>query len=251
MYIKKLNLTISIILILYTLTVSASNVGLQVNLMVFENDSITSNVKVTISRFNDYENSTGDYMLEIVDAGNSTLWSKNYDLRFILLTNPPIHSNYELISETIPFYSKMYELRFYHNNKLLLKKYLDFCDNNNVCDLNENALSCPTDCATFANDGICLGLKDDYCDPDCLTQFDPDCISLNKRKTVLNILLMLLIFSVSALISAIYIEKEKFKPLLLKLKHLINSLFYKIKQHKLYSLYKKLIYVLRGNKKQP
>ncbi len=53
------------------------------------------------------------------------------------------------------------------------------CNNNDVCesDKNENALTCSSDCQSWAQDGVCpafTDLKDGQCDLDCGSE-DPDC----------------------------------------------------------------------------
>jgi len=47
------------------------------------------------------------------------------------------------------------------------------CISNNICDNNENYLTCPQDCSSGSADGICDNIADNICDPDC--ESEPDC----------------------------------------------------------------------------
>lgn len=43
------------------------------------------------------------------------------------------------------------------------------------CSLPENSRSCATDCQSGHWDGSCDGVRDNLCDPDCVSAGDPDC----------------------------------------------------------------------------
>lgn len=48
------------------------------------------------------------------------------------------------------------------------------CNQNNICEINEDYFNCPEDCPSGSKDGICDLQDDGVCDPDCISG-DPDC----------------------------------------------------------------------------
>lgn len=53
------------------------------------------------------------------------------------------------------------------------------CNQNGICEpeSDENAFTCPQDCAPDKPDSLCNPIKDRICDPDCKQGEDPDCAS--------------------------------------------------------------------------
>ena len=53
-------------------------------------------------------------------------------------------------------------------------KFADLCGDN-VCEANENYLTCPGDCRSGVKDGVCDRVADGVCDADCPAKDDQDC----------------------------------------------------------------------------
>lgn len=49
------------------------------------------------------------------------------------------------------------------------------CNNNLICEKDENYKNCPQDCPSGLKDGYCDSVGDGICDPDCTPQEDKDC----------------------------------------------------------------------------
>jgi hypothetical protein len=166
-------------LILISTLVSAEGI-LEINLLVFSSGAVAMDYRVNEGQAGTYSNESGAYMLGINDASGASLWRRNYDLNFFKLSDPPRKTEYEIITEKIPYDSKMYEIAFYKDNQIILQKYLDVCDYNLKCDKKENAVSCASDCSVSDFDSICINKDDGICDPDCIS--DIDCARQEKKQ---------------------------------------------------------------------
>lgn len=180
---------------------------LEVNMLVFESGSAAMEYKVTDGRASSYLNETGGYMLSVNDAAGAPLWSRNYELSFVMLSNPPRAAEYEIISEKIAYDEKMYEIAFYKGNQLLLRKYLDVCDYNSKCDKKENAVSCASDCSVSDLDGVCIAKEDNICDPDCIS--DADCERQEKEKSRAFALVSIAMSIIVVVLAVIFHRKRK------------------------------------------
>jgi hypothetical protein len=63
----------------------------------------------------------------------------------------------------------------------------EICIVNGKCEYpSENYFNCPKDCVSGSQDGVCDGIKDDRCDPDCvrfkMLEQDPDCLKLREKE---------------------------------------------------------------------
>jgi hypothetical protein len=135
---------------------------------------------VTDSASEPYSDKTGLFTmsLEILSGTNDTLYSTEFALSFLLLSDPP-----QEISETstlliLPYLESAEYIRIYHNNteKLSLEIRENLCNSNGFCDNFESHYSCPDDCSIYAGDGVCASISfDGGCDPDCPPQLDLDC----------------------------------------------------------------------------
>jgi len=87
----------------------------------------------------------------------------------------------------ISFNSKTKQIKIFKNEKVIIEKQIEFCNNNNVCEycteddcynkeviVYENSLTCQNDCPTGTNDNYCDLIQDNKCDPDC-NNLDKDC----------------------------------------------------------------------------
>lgn len=177
---KTILITMAILIALAMLPLVLAEGVLEANLLVFESGAAAMEYKIIDGRASFYSNETGSYMLSVNDASGASLWKRNYDLGFVKLADPPRMAEYEIITEKIPYDERMYEIAFYKDNNILLRKYLDVCDFNSICDKKENAVSCPSDCSVSDFDGVCIAKEDNICDPDCIS--DIDCARQEKEK---------------------------------------------------------------------
>ncbi|MDD4877661.1 MAG: hypothetical protein PHO02_01340 [Candidatus Nanoarchaeia archaeon] len=186
--------------------VSAESV-LEVNMLVFESGSAAMEYKVNEGRALPYSNETGRYMLSVNDAAGTPLWSRNYELSFFKLSNPPRKAEYEIITEKFPYDSRMYEIALYKDNRILLRQYLDVCDYNGICGRKENAVSCASDCSISDLDGVCIAKDDNICDPDCV--FDADCEKQEKEKKQAAALISIALSIIIVVLAVVLHRKRK------------------------------------------
>ncbi|MDI6737038.1 MAG: hypothetical protein QME12_00795 [Nanoarchaeota archaeon] len=203
----KTKIMTAILIALMLLPLASAEVVLEVNMLVFESNAAAMEYKVTEGRASSYSNETGSYMLSVNDASGAPLWRRNYDIGFVLLANPPRRAEYEIITEKIPYNEKMYEIAFYKDNKLVLRKYLDVCDYNLKCDKKENAVSCPSDCSVSDFDGVCIAKEDDICDPDCIS--DIDCARQEKERSQAFALVSIAMSVIIVALAVVFHRKRK------------------------------------------
>tara|TARA_Y100000310_G_C20608788_1_gene776917 strand:+ start:649 stop:1365 length:717 start_codon:yes stop_codon:yes gene_type:complete len=82
------------------------------------------------------------------------------------------------------------------------------CISNNICDENENSITCSEDCSAGSSDGICDYKADGICDPDC--EEEPDC-KKSKIKVIYFIIPFILIILIILLLWLF--RKKDFKPI--------------------------------------
>ena len=149
--------------------------------------------------------SSGNYRLEVDDGSGIEVYKTDFNVAFVLLTNPPTMVDCSPINMRIPFIDSMKRLTIYRNDTEIFSRDLSLCNSNGMCDLGyETYLSCPRDCPLDRSDGICLGRGDGICDPDCAPGVDPDCVQKGGTEQWLFGLLILLLLAV-----AIFIYKRK------------------------------------------
>lgn len=204
---NKLRMAIGLLIACMLLPIVSAEAVLEANLLVFESGSAAMEYKVTDGRASSYLNESGDYMLSVNDAAGTPLWSRNYDLRFITLSDPPRNAEYEIINEKIAYDEKMYEIAFYKDNQLLLQKYLDVCDYNAKCDKKENAVSCASDCSASDFDGVCIAKEEGICDPDCIS--DIDCTRQEKEKSQAFALVSIAMSVIIVVLAVVFHRKRR------------------------------------------
>lgn len=112
-------------------------------------------------------------------------------------------------SMQMPYYETGSQINLYDSNdKMVLSvdisDYAKLCGDN-VCEENENAGTCPSDCRSGVKDGVCDRVKDGTCDPDCAKSADPDCASAASYTYLIVIAVVLLL----AVIGLIVWKKRK------------------------------------------
>ncbi|HOX30439.1 MAG TPA: hypothetical protein P5080_05745 [Candidatus Paceibacterota bacterium] len=97
----------------------------------------------------------------------------------------------------LPYYDTGSQINIYDaNDKMVLSADIsDFAKlcGDNVCEENENAGTCPSDCRSGVKDGVCDRVKDGTCDPDCAKSADPDCSAAANYNYLIVIAAVLLL----------------------------------------------------------
>ncbi len=121
----------------------------------------------------------GEYVLEILDRSNNTLYQKNFSITFFVIDYGPVDE--VLLWREIPYTKDMWALRFSRGNKTLLFEELGLCNRDGTCSGRETIISCPEDCTGSEPDGVCIGDRDGVCDPDCGPGVDTDCLYYKRE----------------------------------------------------------------------
>jgi beta propeller repeat protein len=161
----------------------ASDQVIVLNMHIYPNDTVKED-KIILRRGKptNYYQKGEDYNLISTDENGKVIWSQKFNLYFDYMG--PVVSGvdysgiryaYLPFSYKIPYGQQMYELKLYHEDKVIYTKILNFCNKNGICDSTETYLTCPCDCPLNQRDGICIPNSDGVCDPDCAEGVDPDC----------------------------------------------------------------------------
>ena len=110
----------------------------------------------------------------------------------------------------LPYFESAQYLSIYHQDQLLLQYTLPaLCNQDGICNNLETYYSCKDDCLSYSKDGVCVGVGDGECDPDCLAEFDPDC----ERRIGFGFLFWLVpLLIVVFVIVVLIIRKKRQKP---------------------------------------
>jgi hypothetical protein len=147
---EKILIAIIFLLLTISITEAKAENSLLLNFVVAKNDSIFVNQIKVIEAGTLLPKNQGDYKLEILDNSENIVFSTNFDVKFIILSEPPIETDEALMYMRLPWDSNSVKVNFYHNEKIiseiLLSGYL--CNRNNQCEssLGENQINCPEDC---------------------------------------------------------------------------------------------------------
>lgn len=131
---------------------------------LFVNDLTVTNAPVLLPK------DKGDYKIEIVDTKDVTIFSSKFDVKFLILSDPPRETNESLMLFKIPWNEAMKKIRFYHLDRLI--HTIEICNKNNQCESKkgENTINCPEDCKpkpTCGNNKCELGENYENCPQDC------------------------------------------------------------------------------------
>lgn len=149
---------------------------LSVSMDICRNDSVKARAIDLEDAYPSRYISQGIYRLEIVNGSGAVVYKTDFNMAFVLLTNPPKTVDCSPINMRIPYRDSMNQLSIYRNDTKIFSRTLSLCNNNGMCNPGyETFLSCPGDCPLDRKDGICLSNVDGACDPDCDPGVDPDC----------------------------------------------------------------------------
>jgi hypothetical protein len=155
-------------------------ISLSLRLDIYLSIDINDNIKIlnitTSWRYEEQTLPEGNYTIQIL-KDDKILYQKRFNVDFFIFSNPPTQVNEKILVFSIPFSPEIKSLRIIKNGKILLEENIRkyFCNDNNVCEPNENFYTCPNDCPSGFKDGICDGMIDGRCDPDCEKDMDLDC----------------------------------------------------------------------------
>ena len=140
--------------------------------------------------YNIYDGNALNYTIS--DNGNYEflLIDKSYKIivndKFSFNRAADANINLSFFSTEIPFNENMKYLQIKHDNISMHLIDLNICNSNDICDENENTLTCANDCSADMEDNLCINNKDNICDPDCLEGYDTDC---NPSKEAIYLLI--------------------------------------------------------------
>ena len=109
--------------------------------------------------------------------------------------------------DQIPYNVNMKYLEVWYDDDLLKRFTLNLCNDNGVCDGNENSFTCLSDCDPLKLDNLCNNEKDGFCDKDCFKGVDSDC---GNSKSYILIFVGVVIL----LISFFVWKKKKSRPVI-------------------------------------
>ncbi|MBW3014943.1 hypothetical protein KY330_00815 [Candidatus Woesearchaeota archaeon] len=205
---RKVLIYVFLFLILATSVFSIPCLDLRI---ILSDDDISVDYSVFDGELDYTFSDKGDYELSLL--GNQGVLFQNYYSFSRIMDNKRIDlEDTKLISDVIPFTKEMKFFELRRDNELLKRIELELCNDNGLCDSKENSLTC-NDCNPEGQDNLCISIEDDFCDPDCLEGFDPDClIEETKETSKLKWLLWIFGFILLAVLTFLYfkiIKKEK------------------------------------------
>jgi hypothetical protein len=155
-------------------------VSLSLRLDIYFSIDINDNINIlnitTSWRHEEQTLPEGNYTIQIL-KDDKIFYQKRFNVDFFIFSNPPTQVNEKILVFSIPFSPEIKSLRIIKNGKILLEENIRkyFCNDNGICETNENFYICPSDCPSGFKDGICDSMIDGRCDPDCEKDMDLDC----------------------------------------------------------------------------
>ena len=173
--------------------------------------------------FNYTYSTSGNYEILIYNDQRTLIFDNYYSTGRLMDGNESLITK-KIISDKIPYNKKMSSLEIKENNQIIKSINLNFCNNNTICEENENSLTC-SDCKPDKPDNLCVNAEDGICDPDCLEGYDPDCENdsaenntgtpqgSTKKIDWINILLVFLVIAAVILAAWVifYVKNQKKK----------------------------------------
>jgi hypothetical protein len=97
----------------------------------------------------------------------------------------------------MPYFKTAKSINLYDQNDKMVafadvSSFAQLCGDN-ICQENESAIMCPSDCRSGVKDGICDRQSDGVCDPDCASGADKDCAASASTNYVYIILIAVIL----------------------------------------------------------
>jgi len=130
------------------------------------------------------------YAWEIRDEDERVIFKNNFQVPNIILpinSSSPIVLDYINFPILLPYYENSAKLLIYEGDLLLDEKSLDYLSDScgdNICEDNENHVSCSSDCL-IDNDNFC---EESLCDPNCESQ--KNCRVIESSEKIGSVLLI-------------------------------------------------------------
>ncbi|MBI5390649.1 hypothetical protein HZB02_04115 [Candidatus Woesearchaeota archaeon] len=172
--------SLAVVALLLVLSPVRAEPVLYLNLLIGNNTTLLSEHVAVIDGKILPIQTTGFYLLKIIDAQGRIAAQRRYSNTIIMSSNAPSKSQDLLIIDQIPYQRNMQRLLLFYQQRFMTEIPLDFCNHNALCELGENTLSCE-DCNATSKDGLCLPYIDGICDPDCTSVEDKDCSLCNHN----------------------------------------------------------------------
>lgn len=183
---------------------------------VVEDFRVNLNYPTNPADLKKFDNENFNYEFVLIDKNLVEIEAMNLSIPFILLSDPPIEINQTPVYINFKYNPNVKYLIINQKNKLVHTYELPqnkLCNHDTTCNNLETYYSCPSDCETYAKDGLCLNVKDGGCDPDCFKSADPDCgfsipkILMKNGRNIWFFLILLIIILIILL--SIYFKKMR------------------------------------------
>lgn len=125
----------------------------------------------------------GNYAVTLTDESDTELWRITFPASFIITTTPPQVLDSVTLTVKLPGDSSARFVKVLSEDEIIFSRPITtLCDMDGTCDENEDYFSCPMDCESGSDDGVCDSVSDGICDPDCTVAGDTDCTTEEAKE---------------------------------------------------------------------